>query len=155
MLYFPYDIYMNIKKITANNLRKLLEEKGISQNKLADDLGIQPPYVNALVKGKRGIGQKILPKLCEKLEIRPYQFFIEDIDILSKAPEKYTTAERVYIEKLIVIFRDKQSEKLSNLIKNQIETVFRELTPKGKIKRAKKCIRNMESQEQFKKIMRR
>ncbi|MDP2167943.1 MAG: XRE family transcriptional regulator [Thermodesulfovibrionales bacterium] len=65
-----------VSNIVGQNLQRLLNERGISQNKLAVMLGIQPPYINSIIKGKRGIGKNLLPKFCNVLDVTADAFYL-------------------------------------------------------------------------------
>ena len=43
---------------------------GLQANKLAEDLGISPSYLNLIESGKRKIDGDLLLKVCEKLKIQ-------------------------------------------------------------------------------------
>ena len=50
---------------TAKRIIELREEKGISQNKIAKELGVSRTYYNELENGKRGFTKQYLQKLAE------------------------------------------------------------------------------------------
>ena len=82
----------SIKKIVKINLQNLQIENmsqldlkigpkikafrrqlGLQANKLAEDLGISPSYLNLIESGKRKIDGDLLLLVCEKLNIQLYQ----------------------------------------------------------------------------------
>ncbi len=45
-------------------LKEFFEKKGISQLEIADALGVSPPYINAILNGKKPIGKKNAERLA-------------------------------------------------------------------------------------------
>ena len=83
-------------------IKAFRRQMGLQANKLADDLGISPSYLNLIEGGKRKIDGDLLLKICEKLNIELSQLtsktdinlentlseilddqLFEDLDILS------------------------------------------------------------------------
>ena len=49
-------------------IKAFRRQMGLQANKLADDLGISPSYLNLIEGGKRKIDGDLLLKICEKLK---------------------------------------------------------------------------------------
>jgi transcriptional regulator with XRE-family HTH domain len=65
-----------IAGLLAANVRRLLDEKGWSQLKLADECGIRPPAINAMMKGKHPPAAKTLQKIADAFGIEPYELLL-------------------------------------------------------------------------------
>ena len=64
-----------IQKEFGARLRKLRQEKGISQETLAFDAGMDRTYVNSVENGKRNISLVNIVKLAKALELSAREFF--------------------------------------------------------------------------------
>ena len=68
----------DINRLVGANLQRLLHRFHLSQNKLAEMLGVKPSYVNAIIRGKKGMCKDVQARLCTLLKVRPVEFYIED-----------------------------------------------------------------------------
>ena len=69
----------DIKQIMARNLRRLRMARGITQREVASMLGFKDPnYVSQWETGKRGIGIRMLVKLCTAFDVHPKEFFQDE-----------------------------------------------------------------------------
>ena len=64
-----------IQKEFGARLRKLRQEKGISQETLAFDAGMDRTYVYSVENGKRNISLVNIVKLAKALELSAREFF--------------------------------------------------------------------------------
>ena len=71
---------MDIVKVFGTNVRRYRNEKGISQEKLAELSGLHRTYISAIECGKRSISLDNIQKIAEALEIETYLLFIDDSD---------------------------------------------------------------------------
>lgn len=62
---------MNIREVFARNLRKARHAKGLSQEELADEAGIDRTYVSALERGVYGATIDMVERLAAVLDIEP------------------------------------------------------------------------------------
>lgn len=62
---------MEIREAFARNLRQLRHEKGLSQEALADEAGIDRTYVSALERGVYSPSITIVAKLAAALGVEP------------------------------------------------------------------------------------
>ncbi len=62
---------MDFRQVFATNLRRLRHEKGLSQEVLALEAGVNRTYVSKLEKGASYVGLEIIEKLAEVLEVEP------------------------------------------------------------------------------------
>lgn len=53
----------------GEKIKKILEEKGMSQRKLAQKMGISPSSLNQYVRGRKNVGLKIILNLCKTLDV--------------------------------------------------------------------------------------
>lgn len=64
-------------KLIQTNLRRLREQRGFSQQALADIVGVDRCKISAWENGHTGIGKQWMAKLCETLQAKPYEFYLD------------------------------------------------------------------------------
>jgi transcriptional regulator with XRE-family HTH domain len=62
---------MSIREVFARNLRKARHSKGLSQEGLAYEAGVDRTYVSALERGVYGATIDMVAKLAEALDVDP------------------------------------------------------------------------------------
>jgi transcriptional regulator with XRE-family HTH domain len=62
---------MDIREVFARNLRKLRQARGLSQEALADQAGIDRTYVSALERGIYSATIDMVDKLAKALGVEP------------------------------------------------------------------------------------
>jgi transcriptional regulator with XRE-family HTH domain len=65
---------MDLRETFANNLRRLRNEKGFSQDELAAEARISRSYLSQLEKGVFHVSIKVIGRLAEKLNVEPDEF---------------------------------------------------------------------------------
>lgn len=68
----------SIKKVFGEHLRKFRLKKGISQEKLAELIGLGAKSISPVECGHRFISIDKLEKLCAVLEVEPFQLFLSN-----------------------------------------------------------------------------
>lgn len=66
---------MDIKILFGQKLKKLRTERGITQEKLAEMIGIEPGTIGMIEIGKRATSFKTLQKIVETLDINYSELF--------------------------------------------------------------------------------
>lgn len=66
----------DIKKVFGQHLRKYRLRKGYSQEKLAELIGLGSKSISPIECGHRFLAIEKLQKLCEVLEVEPFQLFL-------------------------------------------------------------------------------
>lgn len=67
---------MDIRKIFGSNVRKYRKCKGLSQEKLAEFVDLGDKSISPIETGRSFIAIDKLEKLCEVLEVEPFQLFL-------------------------------------------------------------------------------
>lgn len=67
----------NIKKTLGNNIHEFRLKKNLTQEQLAEKIGITSITLSKLENGKSWISLETLEKLIKILDVKPYQLFIE------------------------------------------------------------------------------
>uniref|UniRef100_UPI004027EC23 helix-turn-helix domain-containing protein n=1 Tax=Candidatus Scatousia sp. TaxID=3085663 RepID=UPI004027EC23 len=67
---------MDIRKIFGANVRKYRKRKGFSQEKLAEFVDLGDKSISPIETGRSFIAIDKLEKLCEVLEVEPFQLFL-------------------------------------------------------------------------------
>lgn len=62
---------MDLRQVFAVNLRRIRHAKGISQEGLAYEAGVNRTYLGKLERGATYVGLEIIGRLAEVLEIEP------------------------------------------------------------------------------------
>ena len=80
----------NIKKIFGHALRELREDKKLTQEKLAELLGLETyQTINRIENGKSFVTVSLLEKMCDFFEVSPAFFFTSHIQISEKDHKEY------------------------------------------------------------------
>jgi transcriptional regulator with XRE-family HTH domain len=66
---------MDLRHLFATNLRRIRHDKGVSQELLAHDAGIDRAYVSRVERGVTFVGLEIIGKLSAVLGVEPAEFF--------------------------------------------------------------------------------
>lgn len=71
--------HKDLNKLMGKNLRRLRLERNLTQDQLAERLGMSNSCtVTKWEAGRKGIGKTILLKLCRALNVRPSRFFVDE-----------------------------------------------------------------------------
>ena len=65
----------NSKKLFGQNMKEIRQEKGISQEKLAFDAGLDRTYISGVERGKRNISLINIIKISESLNVNIKDLF--------------------------------------------------------------------------------
>ncbi|WP_456740380.1 helix-turn-helix domain-containing protein [Bradyrhizobium sp. USDA 4469] len=65
---------MDLRETFATNLRRLRNDKGMSQDELALEAKISRSYLSQLEKGVFHVSIKVIGRLAEKLAVEPEEF---------------------------------------------------------------------------------
>ncbi len=66
---------MDLRQLFALNLRRIRHSKGLSQEQLAHDAGVDRAYMSRVERGVTYVGLEIIGKLADVLETDPAEFF--------------------------------------------------------------------------------
>ena len=83
------------KNIVGENIRRIRQKRGITQEELALMSGLSQGYINQLESGKRKFTQKTLCVIAEALNLPLYTFFKEE-GVESKFQER---PEEAYVKR--------------------------------------------------------
>jgi transcriptional regulator with XRE-family HTH domain len=71
--------YKDLNILMGRNLRKMRLERNMTQDQLAERLGLNNScVVTKWEAGRKGIGKTLLLKLCKALNVKPSQFFVDE-----------------------------------------------------------------------------
>ena len=70
---------MKLRQVVARNLRILRKQKGLSQEELAFQAGINRNYVGQIEREEKSPTVDMLEKLAAAIEIRPEEFLVQKI----------------------------------------------------------------------------
>ena len=76
---------MSIQNSVGSRLRQLRTQKKLSQERLANEIGMDRTYIASVENGKRNISIKNLEKIWLFFQLSPKEFF--DDDIFEKSAE--------------------------------------------------------------------
>ncbi len=65
---------MDLRDVFATNLRRLRNEKGMSQDDLAYEASVARGYLSQLEKGVYYVSLRIVGRLAEALQVEPAEF---------------------------------------------------------------------------------
>ncbi len=66
---------MDLRQLFATNLRRIRHQRGVSQEGLAHDAGVDRAYLSRVERAVTFVGLEIVGKLADVLEVDPVEFF--------------------------------------------------------------------------------
>jgi transcriptional regulator with XRE-family HTH domain len=66
---------MDLRQRFATNLRRIRHDRGVSQEGLAHDAGVDRAYLSRVERAVTYVGLEIVGKLADVLEVDPIEFF--------------------------------------------------------------------------------
>lgn len=75
--------------ITGHNIRRLRTMHGYTQEKLANRIKAKTSHISEMENGKRGIGEKIIVRLCNVFKVEPYEFYVNNKSPIPLTPLQY------------------------------------------------------------------
>jgi transcriptional regulator with XRE-family HTH domain len=66
---------MDLRQRFATNLRRIRHDRGVSQEGLANDAGVDRAYLSRVERAVTYVGVEIVGKLADVLEVDPVEFF--------------------------------------------------------------------------------
>lgn len=66
---------MDLRQVLATNLRRIRHAKGLSQEALADEAGVDRAHVSKIERGVTYVGIEIIGKFVDVLGVDPAEFF--------------------------------------------------------------------------------
>lgn len=115
------ELKLKIQKIEGANLRRLREERGLTQEGLSELVKTSPKALSPLENGRRGIGPGMMRRLCEALGVDETEitkgtetimndtasYIDKDIrQLLAQLPEIRRYEVAVFIKKLLTEEKD-------------------------------------------------
>jgi transcriptional regulator with XRE-family HTH domain len=69
---------MEILKVFGTNVRKIRQQRGLSQEKFAEKCNLHRTYISDIECFRRSISLENIQKIADALEVEVYTLFIED-----------------------------------------------------------------------------
>lgn len=66
---------MDLRQLFGSNLRRIRRERGLTQEQLAHDAGIDRAYMSRVERGVTYVGLEIIGKLIDVLRVEAPEFF--------------------------------------------------------------------------------
>ena len=66
---------MDLRQRFATNLRRIRNDRGVSQEGLANEAGVDRAYLSRVERGVTHVGLEIIGKLSDVLKVEPAEFF--------------------------------------------------------------------------------
>ena len=90
---FDNILMSNIKKLLGNRIREIRRSKNLTQEKLAELVGIGTPNISYIETGKYAPSMDTLEKIAEVLEVKPFELYMfEPLKPANELREELITA---------------------------------------------------------------
>lgn len=66
---------MDLRQVFATNLRRIRHDRKVSQERLANDAGVDRAYLSRVERAVTYVGLEIVEKLAKILDVDPAEFF--------------------------------------------------------------------------------
>jgi len=122
--------------ITGHNIRRLRTMHGYTQEVLANRIKAKTSHISEMENGKRGIGEKIIVRLCNVFKVEPYEFYVNNKSPIPLTPLQY---------KALDVIKEAEELKSEHVVKEvcefaqyRIKLLKKELKTKPSTKRIKR-----------------
>jgi transcriptional regulator with XRE-family HTH domain len=125
-----------LNKITGHNIRRLRTMHGYTQEALADRIKAKTSHISEMENGKRGIGEKIIVRLCNIFKIEPYEFYVNNSSPIPLTPLQYKALD--VIKEAEELQSDHVVKEVFEFARYRIKLLKKELKTRSSSKRAKR-----------------
>lgn len=87
-----------LQEVFASNLRAARKKSGLTQETLADKLGMSPKYLGTIERGLKFPSVQVIEQLAEALGVAPYELFMEPSSIPGTSPTEIIDAYNRFLE---------------------------------------------------------
>lgn len=101
-----------IKTIFGSIVKELRNQKGITQEELAEFIGMQPQAIAKIETGRTFVSSETLVKLCNFFEVDPSVFFIKNIATKSQEDLNYISE----IKRMLPVFSSSKLREIYNIL---------------------------------------
>lgn len=102
----------NIQKTLGANVKALRVNKNLTQEQLAEYLGLQPHSVTKIETGRAFVSSKVLAKISDFFNVTPAYLFSNKVKIITEDDLKYSDA----IKKLLPNFSATKLREIYNIL---------------------------------------
>ena len=78
---------MDVKKVLANNLRRMRKDLDLSQNAVAEGINMHPTKYSEIERGMRWPRETTLVSIAEFFEVETSELLLDDSLVLKRAKE--------------------------------------------------------------------
>ena len=107
----------DLDKLIAGNLRRIRNERGLTQEKLGELIEVEGTYISQVENALTGLGKDVMARLCNALNIKPEEFYYYD-----KSPVIIDKAEQA----MIYMFREAKPLGVAENIANYGKFIIKE-----------------------------
>jgi transcriptional regulator with XRE-family HTH domain len=122
--------------ITGHNIRRLRTMHGYTQETLANRIKAKTSHISEMENGKRGIGEKIIVRLCNVFKVEPYEFYVNNKSPIPLTPLQYKALD--VIKEAEELKSDHVVREVCEFAHYRIKLLKKELKTKPLSKRAKR-----------------
>ncbi len=97
---------LDIDVLIGKNLKRIRENKGISQVQLAAMIGTTPQRLSAYETGRDGMGKEYMERVCRALSIRPVEFYFEESTLIVADDQEQAALDRYRREQAAGVAED-------------------------------------------------
>lgn len=101
-----------IKLIFGQTVKELRTQKGITQEQLAEAIGLQPQTIATIETGRAFISSEVLAKLCNYFNVEPAIFFTQKVRRLSDEDINYIAE----IKRMLPVFSSAKLREIHNIL---------------------------------------
>ena len=122
--------------ITGHNIRRLRTMHGYTQEALANRIKAKTSHISEMENGKRGIGEKIIVRLCNVFKVEPYEFYVNNKSPIPLTPLQYKALD--VIKEAEELKADHVVREVCEFADYRIKLLKKELKTKPSSKRVKR-----------------
>ncbi len=111
-------LFMKLKDLNTLmglNLRALRLESKMTQEQLADHLGVSTGLIPRWETGEKGIGKSVMLKLCEIFNVKPHVFYVDN---------RSAVRASFHEQKMVYKIRDAEKFGVDDLIMEHCEVII-------------------------------
>ena len=122
--------------ITGHNIRRLRKMHEYTQEELANRIKAKTSHISEMENGKRGIGEKIIVRLCNVFKVEPYEFYVNNRSPIPLTPLQYKALD--VIKEAEELNSDHVVKEVCEFAQYRIKLLKKELKKKSPSRRVKR-----------------